>query len=395
MTKQSPLPPSGAGSSSSAGAPPAAAGAGRHTGGSAHGAAGPSASSTPAATGAAPPPSSGLRAFLRRQNIELSWRRYGIEALNFMALGLFSSLIIGLILKNLGTWAGLPWLVDVGQQAQAMTGAAIGLGVAFALKAPPLVLLPSVIVGFAGNALGGVVGAFVAALVASEGGKLVSRTTPVDILVTPAMTVLCGVAVAQWIGPGIAQAMTSIGAFIMWSVALQPLLMSVVVSVAMGVILTLPISSAAIAISLSLSGLAAGAATVGCCAQMVGFAVMSFRENGVQGLLSQGLGTSMLQMPNIARNPRVWIPPILASAVLGPVATMVFGMENLPMGAGMGTSGLVGQIGTVNAMGGSASVLWTIVLLHFVLPAVLTLLFAAPLRRMGWIRPGDLTLKTV
>lgn len=234
-----------------------------------------------------------------------------------------------------------------------------------------------------------------AALAASEGGKLVSRTTPVDILVTPAVTVLCGVAVAQWIGPGIAQAMTSIGAFIMWSVALQPLLMSVVVSVAMGVILTLPISSAAIAISLSLSGLAAGAATVGCCAQMVGFAVMSFRENGVQGLLSQGLGTSMLQMPNIARNPRVWIPPILASAVLGPVATMVFGMENLPMGAGMGTSGLVGQIGTVNAMGGSASVLWAIVLLHFVLPAVLTLLFAAPLRRMGWIRPGDLTLKTV
>lgn len=395
MTKQSPLPPSGAGSSSSAGAPPAAAGAGRHSGGSADGAAAPAASSTPAATRAAPPSSSGLRAFLRRQNIELSWRRYGIEALNFMALGLFSSLIIGLILKNLGTWAGLPWLVDVGQQAQAMTGAAIGLGVAFALKAPPLVLLPSVIVGFAGNALGGVVGAFVAALVASEGGKLVSRTTPVDILVTPAVTVLCGVAVAQWIGPGIAQAMTSIGAFIMWSVALQPLLMSVVVSVAMGVILTLPISSAAIAISLSLSGLAAGAATVGCCAQMVGFAVMSFRENGVQGLLSQGLGTSMLQMPNIARNPRVWIPPILASAVLGPVATMVFGMENLPMGAGMGTSGLVGQIGTVNAMGGSASVLWAIVLLHFVLPAVLTLLFAAPLRRMGWIRPGDLTLKTV
>lgn len=395
MTKQSPLPPSGAGSSSSAGAPPAAAGAGRHTGGSADGAAAPSASSTPAATGAAPPSSSGLRAFLRRQNIELSWRRYGIEALNFMALGLFSSLIIGLILKNLGTWAGLPWLVDVGQQAQAMTGAAIGLGVAFALKAPPLVLLPSVVVGFAGNALGGVVGAFVAALVASEGGKLVSRTTPVDILVTPAVTVLCGVAVAQWIGPGIAQAMTSIGAFIMWSVALQPLLMSVVVSVAMGVILTLPISSAAIAISLSLSGLAAGAATVGCCAQMVGFAVMSFRENGVQGLLSQGLGTSMLQMPNIARNPRVWIPPILASAVLGPVATMVFGMENLPMGAGMGTSGLVGQIGTVNAMGGGASVLGAIVLLHFVLPAVLTLLFAAPLRRMGWIRPGDLTLKTV
>lgn len=309
-----------------------------------------------------------------------------------MALGLFSTLIIGLILKNAGTWLSLPWLADVGQQAQTMTGAAIGVGVAYALKAPPLVMLASVIVGHSAATLGGVVGAFVAALVAAECGKLVSKLTPVDILVTPAMTICAGVAVGQWIGPGIAQTMTAIGHFIMWSVELQPFFMSIVVAVVMGMILTLPISSAAIAISLSLSGVAAGAATVGCCAQMVGFAVMSFRENGVQGLLSQGLGTSMLQMPNIARNPRIWIPPIITSAILGPIATMVFGMSNLPMGAGMGTSGLVGQIGTVNAMGSSPGTLTAIVLLHFVLPAVLTLVSAAWLRRIGWIRPGDLKL---
>lgn len=337
-------------------------------------------------------PSSRLRTFLAARNIEVSFRRYGIEALNFMALGLFSSLIIGLILKNLGTWTGLPWLVEVGTQAQAMTGAAIGVGVAFALKSPPLVLLASAIVGHSAHAAGGVVGCFVAALVAAEAGKLVSRTTPVDILVTPAVTLMAGVAMSQWLGPGMSALMAQIGAFIGWAMALQPFLMSVVVSVVMGIVLTLPISSAAIAISLQLSGLAAGAATVGCCAQMVGFAVMSWRENGVQGLLSQGLGTSMLQMPNITRNPRVWIPPILTSAVLGPVATLGFGMTNLPMGAGMGTSGLVGQIGTINAMGSSPAVLGAIVLLHFVLPALLTLFWAHWLRRLGWIRLGDLKL---
>ncbi|MDO5103195.1 MAG: PTS sugar transporter subunit IIC [Lautropia sp.] len=337
-------------------------------------------------------PPSPLRTFLHRQGIEPSWRRYGIDALNFMALGLFSTLIIGLILKNAGTWLSVPWLADVGQQAQGMTGAAIGLGVAYALKAPPLVLLASVIVGQSAATLGSVVGALVASLVAAECGKLVSKLTPVDILVTPAVTICAGVAMGQWIGPWIAQTMTEVGHFIMWSVALQPFFMSIVVAVAMGMILTLPISSAAIAISLSLSGLAAGAATVGCCAQMVGFAVMSYRENGVQGLLSQGLGTSMLQMPNIARNPRIWIPPIITSAILGPIATMVFGMQNLPMGAGMGTSGLVGQIGTINAMGSEAGTLTAIVLLHFVLPAVLTLISAAWLRKIGWIKPGDLKL---
>ena len=333
-----------------------------------------------------------VKQFLAARNIEFSVRRYGVDALNFMALGLFSSLIVGLILKTIGTWADLPWLVAVGTQAQGVMGAAIGVGVAYALKAPPLVLLASVATGTAGAALGGPVGCFIAAAVGAECGKLVSKTTPVDIIATPAVTLMAGVAVAQFIGPAIAAMMTEIGALIMWAVELQPLLMGMVVAVLMGIILTLPISSAAIAIALSLSGLAAGAATVGCCAQMVGFAVMSFKENRWAGLLSQGLGTSMLQMPNIVKNPKIWIPPIVASAVLGPVATLGFQMSNIPSGAGMGTSGLVGQVGTINAMGNAPSVWLAIGLLHFVLPALITLAVAMLLRIKGWIKDGDLKL---
>ena len=333
-----------------------------------------------------------VKQFLAARNIEFSVRRYGVDALNFMALGLFSSLIVGLILKTIGAWADLPWLVAVGMQAQGVMGAAIGVGVAYALKAPPLVLLASVATGTAGAALGGPVGCFIAAAVGAECGKLVSKTTPVDIIVTPAVTLMAGVAVAQFIGPAIAAMMTEIGALIMWAVELQPLLMGMVVAVLMGIILTLPISSAAIAIALSLSGLAAGAATVGCCAQMVGFAVMSFKENRWAGLLSQGLGTSMLQMPNIVKNPKIWIPPIVASAILGPVATLGFKMSNIPSGAGMGTSGLVGQVGTINAMGNAPSVWLAIGLLHFVLPALITLAVAMLLRKKGWIKEGDLKL---
>ena len=333
-----------------------------------------------------------VKQFLAARNIEFSVRRYGVDALNFMALGLFSSLIVGLILKTIGAWADLPWLVAVGMQAQGVMGAAIGVGVAYALKAPPLVLLASVATGTAGAALGGPVGCFIAAAVGAECGKLVSKTTPVDIIVTPAVTLMAGVAVAQFIGPAIAAMMTEIGALIMWAVELQPLLMGMVVAVLMGIILTLPISSAAIAIALSLSGLAAGAATVGCCAQMVGFAVMSFKENRWAGLLSQGLGTSMLQMPNIVKNPKIWIPPIVASAVLGPVATLGFKMSNIPSGAGMGTSGLVGQVGTINAMGNAPAVWLAIGLLHFVLPALITLAVAMLLRKKGWIKEGDLKL---
>jgi len=333
-----------------------------------------------------------IRTFLQRQNIQLSLKRYAIDALNFMALGLFSTLIIGLILKNIGVWAVLPWLIEAGSQAQAAMGAAIGVGVAYALQAPPLVLLSSTITGLAGAALGGPVGCFLAAAFGAEFGKLVSKITVVDIIVTPAVTICVGIAVAQLLGSPISALMNQIGGFIMWSVELQPLLMGMVVSVVMGIILTLPISSAAIAISLSLSGLAAGAATVGCCCQMIGFATMSFRENRWGGLLSQGLGTSMLQMPNIVRNPKIWLPPIIASAVLGPLSTLVFQMSNIPSGAGMGTSGLVGQIGTIEAMGDSSQIWLMILLLHFILPALLTLLIAVVFRRKGWIKTGDLSL---
>lgn len=333
-----------------------------------------------------------IRQFLASRQIEFSLHRYGVEALNFMALGLFASLIVGLILKTMGEWADWPWLVEVGKQAQACMGAAIGAGVAHALKAPPLVLLASVATGTAGAVAGGPVGCFIATAVGAECGKLVSRLTPVDIIVTPAVTLVAGIAAAQTVGPTIAALMQSTGALVMWAVELQPFWMGMAVSIIMGMILTLPISSAAIAISLSLGGLAAGAATVGCCAQMVGFAVMGFRENRWAGLLSQGLGTSMLQIPNIVRNPRIWIPPIVASAVLGPVATLVFRMENVPSGAGMGTSGLVGQIGTLHAMGNTPQVWLAIALLHLLLPALLTLAVTAWMRRRGWIREGDLKL---
>lgn len=333
-----------------------------------------------------------VKALLKSKNIEFSLRRYGIEALNFMALGLFGSLIIGLILKTIGGWVNLPWLVDIGGQAQAAMGAAIGVGVAYALKAPPLVLFVSTVTGLTGAALGGPVGCFIAVAIGTEIGKLVSKTTPIDIIVTPAATLITGMAAAQFIGPIIAAAMNEAGALIMWAVELQPIWMSVIVAVLMGMILTLPISSAAIAIALSLSGLAAGAATVGCCAQMVGFAVMGFKENRWSGLLSQGLGTSMLQMPNIVKNPLIWIPPTLSGAILGPIATVGFQMSNIPSGAGMGTSGLVGQVGTINAMGNAPSVWLAIGLLHFVLPAVLTLIIAAFMRKKGWIKDGDLKL---
>ncbi|MDO5650656.1 MAG: PTS sugar transporter subunit IIC [Moraxella sp.] len=329
--------------------------------------------------------------FLKRQNVEFSLRRYGLDAMNFMALGLFSSLIIGLILKNVGTWTKLSFLVEVGTQAQSAMGVAVGVGVAYGLKAPPLVLFASVITGLAGAGLGGVVGAFVAAAIGAECGKLISKITPVDIIATPATTLITGLLGATFIAPAIAMLMTSLGEFIMWSVELQPILMSIVVAVAMGLILTLPISSAAIAISLSLSGLAAGAATVGCAAQMIGFAVLGYRDNGVSGLLSNGLGTSMLQIPNIIKNPKIWLPPTLAGAVLAPFAT-IFGMTNIPSGAGMGTSGLVGQVGTLDAMGTSGSVFVLIGLFHIILPAVLTLIIAYPMYKKGWIKAGDLKM---
>lgn len=334
----------------------------------------------------------GWRTHLAQRNIELSWQRYGVDALNFMALGLFSSLVLGLILKNIGQHLALDWLVQIGTQAQQAMGAAIGVGVAYALKAPPLVLCASVITGTAGAVLGGPLGAFFAAAVGAETGKLVHKTTALDIVLTPAVAVCSGMVVSQIVGVPVAALMQASGSLIEMAVDWQPVLMSVVVAVVMGMILTLPISSAAIAISLSLSGDAAGAATIGCCAQMVGFAVMGFGENRWAGVFAQGLGTSMLQMPNIVRNPKIWLPPTLAGALTAALAAVFFPMQNIPIAAGMGSSGLVGQIGTFEAMGIDGRVGLAVLLFHFVLPAVFTLLLARWLRRLGWIKSGDLKL---
>ncbi len=333
-----------------------------------------------------------VRTFLKKKNVIISVDRYLIKALGAMTMGLFSSLLIGLIIKVIGQQTGIEWLVELGVLAGDLMGAAIGVSVAYGLEAPPLVLFASAITGAAGAQLGGPVGAFVAAVFGAEFGKIVSKETKIDIIVTPMVTLVIGWAVAYFIGPPLNSMMKAIGAFIMWATVQQPFIMGVLVSVVMGIVLTLPISSAALAIMLDLAGPAAGAATVGCCAQMIGFAVMSFKENRWGGLLAQGLGTSMLQMPNIVRNWRIWIPPTLASAVTGPMSTCLFHMENIPEGAGMGTSGLVGQFSTITAMGTGSQVWLGIALLHFILPAVLTLFFAYFCRKWGWIKEGDLKL---
>jgi len=332
-----------------------------------------------------------------------SFRGYLVKVSNGMALGLFASLIIGLILRQAGGLLSMPSVEMFGRVAQLLMGPAIGAGVAFATGAPPLVLFSSLIAGavgagtfsFDGGAVSVVIGEPVGALVASLAGAEFSRRiagkTGMDIVLVPAGTILVGGLTGVVAGPFIAGMMYWISNAINVATTLRPIPMGILVSVMMGVALTLPISSAALAISLGLSGLAAGASTTGCCCQMIGFAVASYRDNGVGGLFSQGLGTSMIQIPNIIRNPWIWIPPTLASAVLGPVSTVFFRMENSRVGAGMGTSGLVGQVSTLETMGAAA---WPgILLLHFLLPAALSLLFAEILRKTGRIRPGDMKLE--
>lgn len=335
--------------------------------------------------------------FFKRKNIEISVKRYLIDALSFMALGLFSSLIIGSILNQIGTKLGIPLLSEtIWPIARQMTGPAIGVAVAYGLQAPPLVMFSSAITGAAGAALGGPVGAFVAAVVGAEFGKAVSKETKVDIIVTPATTIVVGCLVGSLVGPGVGAFMTGFGNLIMYATELNPIPMGILVSTLMGIALTLPISSAAIGIMLGLSGIAAGAATVGCCAQMVGFAVISYRENGIGGIFAQGLGTSMLQVPNIVKNWKIWIPSILTSAILGPIATTVLKLENTAIGSGMGTSGFVGQFGTVSAMEaagkGGASMYITILVFQILLPAIMTLAIAEFMRKKQWIKDGDLKL---
>lgn len=348
-----------------------------------------------------------IRAFLKRKNIVISAKRYGIDALGAMAQGLFCSLLIGTILNTIGTQTGLAFLNELGGYAAAMAGPAMALAIGYALQAPPLVLFSLTAVGYASNSLGGAGGPLAVlfiAILAAEFGKVVSRETKIDILVTPLVTIVTGVALAAWWAPAIGQAASSVGRVIMWATELQPFLMGIIVSVVVGIALTLPISSAAICAALSLTGLAGGAAVAGCCAQMVGFAVLSFRENRWSGLISQGLGTSMLQMGNIVKNPRIWIPAILTSAITGPIATTVFRLQqNGPaVASGMGTCGLVGPIGVYSgwiadvASGAKSAITsldWLgLVLICFILPALISALLGLVVRKIGWIREGDLKL---
>ncbi|MFV0518064.1 MAG: PTS transporter subunit IIC [Aminipila sp.] len=341
-----------------------------------------------------------MKEFLKRKNIEFSAKRYFNDALSAMALGLFSSLLIGLIIKTIGEQtmnlfgasAFSTFFIDTGTTAMGLMGAAVGVAVAWGLKAPPLVLFASAVTGTMGATLGGPAGAFLAAAIGAEFGKAISKETKVDIIVTPAVSLIFGMISAKLFGPAVGALMTGLGKVVMTATEMQPLIMGIIVSVIVGLVLTAPISSAALCIMLDLSGLAAGAATIGCCAQMVGFAVISYRENGVGGLIAQGIGTSMLQISNIIKNPWILIPPTLAGAILGPVGTVIFKMTNVPAGAGMGTSGLVGQIGTFNAMGFTAAVFVKVLLLHIILPALIAILINILLIKWGKIKTGDYKL---
>ena len=340
-----------------------------------------------------------------------------IDGLSGMATGLFATLIIGTIIQQIGNLVGGSigdTIFLIGKMAAAVTGAGIGCGVAHRFKEPPLVLLSAATAGmvgaFASKILAGTVltdgvihlsgpgeplGAFIAAYIAIEAGHLVSGKTKIDILITPFCGIMAGSAVGLILGPPISAFMVWLGSLINWGTVQQPFLMGIIVSVLMGIILTLPISSAALGIILDLNGIAAGAAVVGCCCNMVGFAVASYRDNKIGGLLAQGLGTSMLQIGNIVRKPIIWLPAIISSAILGPVSTMIFGMTSNATGSGMGSAGLVGQIMTLQTMTQTLSagtVLFQIILMHFILPGILAFAISEIMRKKGWIKDGDMKL---
>lgn len=328
--------------------------------------------------------------------------RWFIEGLSFMTLGLFCSLIIGLILETIGKQTLVPnidlsFLVSIGNVAKGLTGAAIGAAMAYGFKSKPLVIFSALIVGMMGyeTFAGGAVGAFFATLVAVELSRLYAQKTKIDIIVTPMMTLVIGGIVAKLLGPLLNQLMKAIGAVIISATDQQPIIMGIIVAVVFGLCLTAPISSAALALMLELSGLAAGAATIGCACQMVGFAVMGYKDNGISGLISIGIGTSMLQVPNILLKPLLLLPPTLASAMIAPIMTVFFPMTNNPAGAGMGTSGFVGQIMTIHTMGSSLNTWILIGVFHFILPMIVTGLIYYVMSKKQWIRPGDQTLRTV
>jgi len=358
-----------------------------------------------------------VKNFLKRKQIEISLKRYFVDAMSAMAQGLFCTLLVGTILNTLGSQFNISFLTEtvmtigsgdgaasytIGGLASALVGPGIAIAIGFALNAPPLVLFSLIPVGFSANAIGGAGGplaVYIVAIFACELGKVVSKETKIDILVTPIVTILIGIGLSSLIAAPIGKAAQAVGSAIMWATNLRPFLMGIAVSVLVGIALTLPISSAAICAALGLTGLAGGAAVAGCCAQMVGFAVMSFRENRWGGLVAQGVGTSMLQMPNILKNFKIWIPPTLASAITGPLATCLFQLEmnGPPVSSGMGTCGFVGQIGVYTGWITTGKVItpmdWIgLILICFVLPAVLSTLFCNVLRKWGWIKTGDLKL---
>jgi hypothetical protein len=359
-----------------------------------------------------------LKNFMKKKNIVISLKRYGIDALGAMAQGLFCSLLIGTIINTFGTQFNIPFLMEavatvngteytVGSLASAMSGPAMAVAIGYALECPPLVLFSLITVGFASNALGGAGGPLAVlfvAIISSEIGKAVSKETKIDILVTPLVTIGVGILLSAWWAPALGNIAMKVGSLIMWATNLQPFLMGILVSVFVGIALTLPISSAAICAALGLTGLAGGAAVAGCCAQMVGFAVMSFKENGWGGLISQGIGTSMLQMGNIVKNPKIWIAPIVTSAITGPIATCLFHMEmnGTAVSSGMGTCGFVGQIGVYTgwmndiAAGTKQAVTsldWIgLLMVCFILPAVICPIINIFLKKIGWVKDGDMTL---
>ena len=353
-----------------------------------------------------------VRAFLNKKGISLSPKVYFIDAMGAMALGLFATLLMGTIFGTIAGW--LPegnkffeFFGNMSSYAKGATGVVLGVAIAYALKAHPLVIFSAGVVGMIGNDLpsvfefngvdktltAGPLGAFVCVLVAVEVAKLVSKATKVDILVTPAVTIATGVLVAMLLCPGIAYVMYWLGYFINYATSILPFVMGIVIAVVVGVVLTLPISSAAICAMIGITGIAGGAAVAGCCAQMVGFAVISFRENKWGGVVAQGLGTSMLQMGNIIKNPMIWIPATLASAITGPVSTCIFKLECTGVSAGMGTCGLVGPIGVFTDMGFNATSIFGVLVVCILLPAVLSLVFSEFMRKMGWIKENDLKLE--
>lgn len=335
-----------------------------------------------------------MKKFLQKKGVSLSLRDYFVTAMSYMALGLFSSLLIGLIIKTLGEKTGIDFFTEIGAFAMdtKIVGAAIGVAVAAGLKAPPLVLFSSVFVGAFAGQIGGPAASYAAVLIATEAGKIAFKSTKVDIIVVPFTVFIIGYFVARLIGVPINELMTSLGSLINWSTEQRPFVMSILVATIMGLALTAPISSAAIAFMLGLDGLAAGAAVIGCSAQMVGFAVTSYKENGIGGLVAQGIGTSMLQIGNIVKNPLILVPPTLAGMVAAPLAISIFRMTNNEAGAGMGTSGLVGQFMAFESMGFSLKTLALVTIFHVVLPIVISLLTVIYMRKKGWIKDGDMKL---